>query len=100
MDWSGAPLVDTINPDLRGLVPDLSNATKKVKGKRRPDAKVVNLERIMGYTDDADGDDVEDDDDEDEEDDDKDGVLERDSIKRMAAKMEARAAKELAERQT
>lgn len=75
------------------MVPDLSATTRRTKGKKKAD-KPVQLERIMGYTADSDVGDSESDG---EDDDEKDGVLERDFIKRMAAKMEARAAKEKAE---
>jgi hypothetical protein len=87
--------MDTVNPELRGKLPDLSSMTKRVKGRRRPE-KVVALDRIMGCTED---DRAEDDDDEEDDgdDDDKDAVVEREHIKRMAAKMENRAAKARAE---
>jgi hypothetical protein len=88
-------MISTINVELRGLVPDLSASTRRTKGKKKAD-KPVQLERIMGYTFERPGDDDGDDDDGDD-DDEKDGVLERDFIKRMAAKMEARAAKEKAD---
>ena len=93
LDWSGAPLVAGVNPASKDILPPLSTLTKKVKGRRRAADKAAPLERILGYTDDA----GESDDDEDvaggDDDDDGDGVVERETIKRMAAKMEARAAK-------
>jgi hypothetical protein len=86
--------VGMVNPVLRGMLPDLSTMTKKSKGRKRTE-KVVPLERIVGYTDDAAGD--EDDEDKDDAEDDSNGVLDRNTIKRMAAKMAARAAKARAE---
>jgi hypothetical protein len=84
----------TVNPELRGMLPDLSTMTKKSKGRKRAE-KVVPLDRIIGYTDDANAD--EDDEDKDDDEDDSNGMLDRNTIKRMAAKMAARAAKARAE---
>lgn len=88
--------MDTVNPDLKGVLPDWGSMSKRVKGRRRPD-KAVALDSIMGYTHDDRYDEEEDDLEGGEGDDDKDAVVERDQIKRMAAKMEARAAKARAE---
>lgn len=96
LDWSGAPLMDPVNPELKGILPDLGAMTKRVKGRRRPD-KAVALDSIMGYTHDDRFEEDDEDADGGDGDDDKDAVVERDQIKRMAAKMEARAAKARAE---
>lgn len=96
LDWSGAPLMDTINPELKGILPDWGAMSKRVKGRRRPD-KAVALDSIMGYTHDDRFDEDDEEVDGGDGDDDKDAVVERDQIKRMAAKMEARAAKARAE---
>jgi hypothetical protein len=95
LDWSGAPLLDPVNPELKGKLPDLSAMTKRVKGRRKPE-KIVALDCIMGCTDE---DRAEEDEEEesDEEDDDKIAVVDREQIKRMAEKMETRAAKARAE---
>lgn len=85
--------MDTVNPELKGKLPDLSAMTRRVKGRRKPE-KVVALDRIMGCTEEADEDEEEEDD---GDDDDKDAVVDREQIKRMAAKMETRAAKARAE---
>lgn len=96
LDWSGAPLLSSVNAEHKGMMPPLSSLTKKTKGRKRAGDKVAPLEHIMGYT--AERDDDEDDDADDDVDDGSgDGVVERDAIKRMAAKMEARAAKARAE---
>lgn len=88
--------MDTVNPELKGILPDWGAMSKRVKGRRRPD-KAVALESIMGYTHDERFDDDDEEVDGGDGDDDKDVVVERDQIKRMAAKMEARAAKARAE---
>ena len=97
MDWSGAPLMDTVNPDLKAVLPPLSTLTQKTKGRKRASDKVAPLERIMGYTHEGADDDDDDDDVGGADGDEGDGVVEREAIKRMAAKMEARAAKARAE---
>ena len=96
-DWSGAPLMDTINPDLKPVLPPLSTLTKKTKGRKRASDKAAALERIMGYTHEGADDDEEDEEADGDDGDAGDGVVERAAIKRMAAKMEARAAKARAE---
>ena len=96
LDWSGAPLLDNVNPKLKPVLPDLSTLTKRVKGRKRNAGKTAPLDRIRGYTSDA-ADFESADEDDDEDDDVADGVLEREAIKRTAAKMEARAAKARAE---
>jgi hypothetical protein len=87
--------MENVNPELKGILPEWGATTKRVKGRRRPD-KAVALDRIMGYTQ-EDRYDEEDEEMDDEDEDDKDTVVEREHIKRMAAKMEARAAKARAE---
>lgn len=91
--------MDNVNPNLKGVLPPLSSLTKKTKGRKRAADKMAPLGHIMGYTEEgADEDDEDGDlDDDDDDDDDGDGVVEREAIKRMAAKMEARAAKARAE---
>jgi hypothetical protein len=87
--------MDTVNPELKGKLPDLSAMTKRVKGRRKPE-KSVALDRIMGCTEDDKADEDEEEEDDGDEDD-KDAVVDREQIKRMAAKMETRAAKARAE---
>jgi hypothetical protein len=88
--------MDPVNPTLKPVLPDLSTLTRRAKGRKRASDKPAQLERIMGYTEDA-ADDEEEEEEDEGENDDKDGVLERETIKRTAAKMEARAAKALSE---
>jgi hypothetical protein len=92
--------MDNVNPNLKAVLPPLSSLTKKTKGRKRAADKLAPLGRIMGYTEEgaaADDEDDDLDDNDDDDDDDGDGVVEREAIKRMAAKMEARAAKARAE---